>query len=587
MKKILLINPAYNRFDSKIVNSTGKIPLGLIILQDIFKKNDLVCDILDLNFRKELLLKVKTYDELVNELSILGNYDVFGLTSFSNSFINTILLSKAIKKKFEDRIVFMGGAHVSSIATKILDDFEFVDFVACYEGEIFARRFSEYLKNAYCFDDIPNIVYRKDKKIIKNQIVELLPEDELPMLPNTFEIIGYDKVQLKGKSISIEGGRGCPFSCIFCSTKLFWQRKSRIKSTTAILDEMDILNKKLGIESFKIVHDLFTLNKKKLNEFVTLISKKNYTWNCSARVDTLDFDMLDKMYKSGCQDIFFGVETGNQELQKAINKNLKLEELDKMVMFCNERNYTITLSFILGFPFDSRQTVSDTLSLILRYGSLNNVKISTGILSPEIDTEIFKKYGEMILFDENYLKINYDYVQIEESEELNLIQKYSQYFSHFYYIPNGEFSIFALDFLLKVIRYILSNYPKTFLGMVSIEEINLVDLLEKIIEDKFKDMSFEELKNSLAKFELKLRNYVNNTSSETIKEIYKFESELKKMKKEALNSDGLSRKFRTKLNLLETNFEIDEIEEEYLIKINIANKRLRRVNIEIVRSDIY
>ncbi|WP_427338899.1 hypothetical protein [Caloranaerobacter sp. DY30410] len=153
----------------------------------------------------------------------------------------------------------MGGAHASQVAEKVIKEFDFIDFIVKFEGEIFAEQYSKFLQGEISFGEVPNVVYIEQGNIKHNRIVPLIRESELPMLPYDFEIIKYNKQNLINKTISIEGGRGCPFNCVFCSTKLFWQRKSRLKPVNMIIEEMNYLHKHLKVKAFKIVHDLFTL----------------------------------------------------------------------------------------------------------------------------------------------------------------------------------------------------------------------------------------------------------------------------------------------------------------------------------------
>ena len=123
--------------------------------------------------------------------------------------------------------------------------------------------------------------------------------------------------------IDIEGGRGCPFSCVFCSTKTFWKSNFRLKENMILIREIGELKNKYDIRRFNIVHDLFTANKSKIIEFCDLVieNQLDIVWGCSARIDTIDEDIAMRLKWSGCDQIYFGIETGSMRMQKLINKN--------------------------------------------------------------------------------------------------------------------------------------------------------------------------------------------------------------------------------------------------------------------------
>ncbi len=258
------------------------------------------------------------------------------------------------------------------------------------------------------------------------------------------------------------------------------------------------------------------------------------------------------MYESGCKNIFFGVETFSQEFQKLINKNLDLSKLDSLVKFCAENNYEITLSFIFGFPFDDEISLSKNIQAIIKYNSINNINISDGILTPEPGTEIYRRYNKDIRFDKNYLDINYDYIPIERGVEYEHIKKYPELYSHFYYVYNPRFSIFSIDLLEKITRYLSTNYSYTVLMLLEESSKLIVPYLEEILQCDFKTLDFEKEKIIMSLFSKSFENSINSMN-ESVVEMYKFEKELLAAKKKAMNSQSkISFKVESKVNILTT-----------------------------------
>jgi radical SAM superfamily enzyme YgiQ (UPF0313 family) len=91
---------------------------------------------------------------------------------------------------------------------------------------------------------------------------------------------------------------------------------------------MSELRNACGIEWFDLIHDMFTVDRKKVVAFCDAIleSGERFYWNCCARTDCIDDELIHLMAKAGCENIFFGIETGSSRIQEVINKNLDLGE---------------------------------------------------------------------------------------------------------------------------------------------------------------------------------------------------------------------------------------------------------------------
>ena len=151
----------------------------------------------------------------------------------------------------------------------------------------------------------------------------------------TLPIIEFPSELLKKvREIPIEVGRGCPFECTFCSTSHFWKKKFRLKSINKIISEI-IHYANFGFATFNFIHDLFTLDKVFIVEFCTELIKSNLNikWGCSARLDTLDEELIKLMSKAGCTGIYIGLETYSQSLQSKIKKNLTLTKIILVIIF--------------------------------------------------------------------------------------------------------------------------------------------------------------------------------------------------------------------------------------------------------------
>ena len=119
---------------------------------------------------------------------------------------------------------------------------------------------------------------------------------------------------------------------------------------------MRTIHRTYGNTRFELIHDMFTVDRKRVVEFceALLASGEQFQWNCSARTDCVDDELIALMARSGCASIFFGIETGSARLQRLIGKNLDLHEAASRVACASRHGIGTTVSLITGFPGETR-----------------------------------------------------------------------------------------------------------------------------------------------------------------------------------------------------------------------------------------
>ena len=107
------------------------------------------------------------------------------------------------------------------------------------------------------------------------------------------------------------------------------------------------------------------------------------------------------MKASGCYRITFGIESGNQKTREFIGwkKNFSLEQAKKVTKYANKIGLWTIATFILGFPYEDKDSIEDTIKWAI------NLDIDFGVfflLMPFPGTrvyEVFKKEG-LLNFDD-------------------------------------------------------------------------------------------------------------------------------------------------------------------------------------------
>jgi hypothetical protein len=163
---------------------------------------------------------------------------------------------------------------------------------------------------------------------------------------------------------------------------------------------MDQLYARFGVGHFDLTHDLFTVNRRKIQEFCVAVDGSPYTWSCSARVDCVDRALLEQMHASGLRQIYFGIETGSRRLQRVTDKRLDLGLVRPILEVTRALDIDATLSFITGFP---EEEVSDQIETLDFMTDCMDV-VPTGsvqlhVLTPEPGTALWTKFQHTLAYD--------------------------------------------------------------------------------------------------------------------------------------------------------------------------------------------
>lgn len=380
--------------------------------------------------------KYQTFSELFVNSILSKEPQIVSFYCRGNEYHICIDLAKKVKILNPKIKIIFGGPQADLAAEETIKHFIFVDYVCRGEGERTILPLLDYLLNVNSIIDISQIdglIYRnKIGKIIKNKLPDLL--DNNYQIDFTYYDLIPEPLLLKTNSIVIDGGRGCPYNCIFCSTKTFWKQKFRFRNIENILEEIEYVINKYGISHFSFVHDLFTANRNRIITFCSVLKNKNIniTWNCSSRLDTIDNDLIDLMSEVGLKQIYYGVETGSQKMQYFINKRLNILKSVELIKYTIKKGINVTTSFIYGFPEETQEDLNDTISLMFDLHKIGVQNIQLHLLSFDLGTDIISEYkNKLVLIKDSKLVPTYGFSELYE-----LIDKYPSIFIGFYEYPS-------------------------------------------------------------------------------------------------------------------------------------------------------
>jgi anaerobic magnesium-protoporphyrin IX monomethyl ester cyclase len=139
-------------------------------------------------------------------------------------------------------------------------------------------------------------------------------------------------------------------------------------------------------------------------------------WGCLTRANNIDFSLLQIMKKAGCREVQIGVESGDEEVLKSINKNITLKEIEEAFKILKKVGINTKGFFILGHPKDTPKTIKKTINFALK---LSPTYAFFSIFTPYPGLPVYEEYKRKgYLKTEDFSQFNYHSYPVFETENL-------------------------------------------------------------------------------------------------------------------------------------------------------------------------
>jgi radical SAM superfamily enzyme YgiQ (UPF0313 family) len=193
--------------------------------------------------------------------------------------------------------------------------------------------------------------------------------------------------------------RGCPYNCNFCVNHSVLGKRFRYRSVENVIKEIDELVSKFHVREIDIIDDNFTLIPERAEKICDELIKRRYDliWKLGngIRADRINEQLIRKMKDAGCYLIAFGVESGNPEILKGINKGETLEDIKKAVRLCKKYGIETEGFFIIGNLGDNEKTIQETINFAKKL-DLNIAQFQVFIPIPGSEyTKLIEKEGKV------------------------------------------------------------------------------------------------------------------------------------------------------------------------------------------------
>ena len=384
--KVMLVFPplsAQERYGKHTTNLGSLPPLGLCYMAAVLEKAGHTVKITDCPVNGFTLEDVK---KDIAEFS----QDWVGLSAITSLVARASELCAMIRKDFPNIKILVGGSHATVMPEETL-----------------ALSGADIVISGECEDVLVDIIEHPERF---PKIVRCAPVRDLDSLPfparHLLDMSKYTSLPNNYKRspnvFQVFATRGCPYVCTFCASA---NGKFRQRSVKNVISEINLLIANYGIKEIVFWDDIFTLNKQWVHDFCdTLIKEQiDIAWSCETRLDLIDEPLVKKMKQAGCWNMFFGIESGNQELLDNIRKKTTLELIRKGVRLVKGAGIEVRGSFMFGLPGETLEMAHKTIDFAIE---LDPDYAQFSLTTPFPGTELSKTYEQFGVLNKDFKQYN-------------------------------------------------------------------------------------------------------------------------------------------------------------------------------------
>lgn len=251
--------------------------------------------------------------------------------------------------KHHGHTTLLGGLHVSLVKEEMLN-FAEVDYAITGDGEIATHQLVEVLQGERDFEQVSGLMYRA-------------PDGSHRIQPNNTEVVELDSLPLPDYRLAgirqfplypLVTSRDCPYKCSFCTVGNISHGRFRYRSPAGAVDEIVAAKERYNIRGFLVVDENFSFRMDRAMEFCELLieRKVNLPWTVfeGMRADRINDKVLTTLRASGCHWIFFGIESAENAVLKAVRKGEKLLQIERAIHLARQHGFKVGGFLIIGLP---------------------------------------------------------------------------------------------------------------------------------------------------------------------------------------------------------------------------------------------
>jgi anaerobic magnesium-protoporphyrin IX monomethyl ester cyclase len=341
-------------------------------------------------------------------------------------------------------LLVAGGPHATVRGPEVLA--HGFDLVIAGEAERSAAALVDLLAGRIGPEAIPGALFRERDGTIR-QGAPGAYVDQLDVIapPHLAQPLYRASWYRAGAEAVVPGGlltsRGCPARCTFCANYVTG-RGFRFHSAERVVSEIMAAHQASGLQFFPFWDDALTADRRRLGALCSALERDipfPLRWSAITRASFVTRELLATMQQAGLMAVNFGVETGDDEILRAIRKGITTDQVVRALEWARELGLITTCNFMLGFPMETPAALGRTLRFMERIEPLVDNFSTMGVVVPFPGTPIYEDYHQRYGFTDWWLRA--DYSRFTPPPPVEERGRY-----HRYYIDDGNLELDFFDY---------------------------------------------------------------------------------------------------------------------------------------------
>ena len=354
MKKLLLIQPSPYEKDGKVIKKKKLYFTGLAL--------PLLAALTPDDWETELIY------EVIEDVPFDTDADLIGVSTMGHGVIRSIDIAKEYRRR--GKTVILGGYMASIMPEEAV---KYCDSLIIGDAELVWQQMLSDFENG-------NLKKTYEKPLEGNWYSTPSPRFDL----------------LKGKNLGdflpVQAGRGCPNSCSFCSVSCLYRGRYVKRPLPEVIRDIEQI-KSLGYKKILLLDDNIFSDRKYLDSLLDTLIKLDISWMSQCEITIgKDDELLEKLQKSGCTTLSFGLESISRESLISMDKGWAVPaEYDSLIQNIRNHGIDVSTEMVVGGEGDTLESIRMTKDFIER----NKISVPRFyILTPFPGTRFFDQIKE-------------------------------------------------------------------------------------------------------------------------------------------------------------------------------------------------
>ncbi len=354
MKKLLLIQPSPYEKEGKVIKKKKLYFTGLAL--------PLLAALTPDDWETELIY------EVIEDVPFDTDADLIGVSTMGHGVIRSIDIAKEYRRR--GKTVILGGYMASIMPEEAV---KYCDSLIIGDAELVWQQMLSDFENG------------KLKKTY-----------EKPLEGNWYSTPSPRFDLLEGKNLGdflpVQAGRGCPNSCSFCSVSCLYRGRYVKRPLPEVIRDIEQI-KSLGYKKILLLDDNIFSDRKYLDSLLDTLIKLDISWMSQCEITIgKDDELLEKLQKSGCTTLSFGLESISRESLISMDKGWAVPaEYDFLIQNIRNHGIDVSTEMVVGGEGDTLESIRMTKDFIEK----NKISVPRFyILTPFPGTRFFDQIKE-------------------------------------------------------------------------------------------------------------------------------------------------------------------------------------------------